>query len=128
MLQAPSTRKETDMMPIGKQPCLKYQTTVTFFIETLNEGSRNLVARYDDYKPKARDETYPPDLPRNEAGYYQFKAGIPNDWTEQDVLHFLSMGNDQGDYPLWEIPARYYGRPILSWPWNWRDASIPSAR
>jgi hypothetical protein len=106
--------------------CKHYQTPVTFFIETSSDGSRKLIARYAEYTrstilkmgPGAKEgETYLPDLPKSKEGNYDFAAAIPADWTEDDVLRFLSIGEMfETYYPVWEMPARRKGEPVLSWP------------
>lgn len=61
-------------------------------------GLRNLVVVYD------------------QGGYdgaKEFAAGIPKDWTDEQVLDFILWDHPDTRYPVWEIPARVHGRPML---------------
>jgi hypothetical protein len=112
--------EQRDLKPIGQQWCQQYMTNVSLFIEPPNspgprKGSsvRHLIARYEE---GARH-----DLPMID-GQAEFAAGIPDEWSDDDVVKFISMGNSKGHYPIWEIPARVYASPILTWPDKWSAA------
>src|SRR3974377_867356 len=76
----------------------QYKTDAKFFIEDPHpSGKRHLVAQYE------------------KAGLGEFSAGIPDDWSEVDVIALLlwPMKNPRAPYPAWEVPARAFGRPEL---------------
>ena len=85
---------------LGIQFCPQYHTEVEFFIETSPEAGRALVARYQDGGAE--------DLPIIE-GRREFRAGIPDAWTEDQLMHFLALNQ----WPSWELPARASGSPDL---------------
>jgi hypothetical protein len=66
----------------GTQFCPQYHTDVEFFIETSSETGRALIARYQDGGAE--------DLPIVE-GRREFRAGIPDAWSEDDLMRFLAL-------------------------------------
>ena len=86
------TRK---LRPIASAYCAQYKTDAEFFIEDEHpSGLRQLVVQYE--------------------GRPEFAAAIPDDWTEQDISDFLLRALDAvGTCPLWEVPERLYGSPVL---------------
>jgi hypothetical protein len=82
------------------QLCPQYNTEVKFFMETSLETGRTLIARYEIGGPD--------DLPIVE-GKREFKAGIPDAWSEDYLLRFLALNQ----WPSWELPARAAGSPSL---------------
>jgi hypothetical protein len=80
--------------------CPQYNTNVTLFIEPPTSSVWHLVAQYEKGGYEGRPE---------------FAAGIPDDWTFQDVLRFIDIVGSKM-YPRWEIPARVYGSAMLLWP------------
>jgi hypothetical protein len=82
------------------QFCPQYHTEVEFFIETSPETGRTLVACYEAGGAE--------DLPIVE-GRREFRAGIPDAWSEDQVLRFLALNK----WPSWELPARAGGSPNL---------------
>jgi hypothetical protein len=68
-------KKERKLLSLGTQWCPQYMTNVTLYIEQKATG-RNLVAQYEEGSYKDLRE---------------FAAGIPSDWTEQDVRRLISM-------------------------------------
>jgi hypothetical protein len=85
---------------LGPQFCPQYNTNVDFFIETSPETGRTLVARYEAGGAN--------DLPIVE-GKREFRAGIPDAWSEDQLLSFLASNR----WPSWELPARVGGSPDL---------------
>jgi hypothetical protein len=85
---------------LGTQFCPQYHTDVEFFIETSNETGRTLVARY---------QTGGDDDLRIIDGKREFRAGIPDAWTEDQLMRFLALNQ----WPSWELPARAGGSPHL---------------
>ncbi|HEX3505804.1 MAG TPA: hypothetical protein VHU22_20680 [Xanthobacteraceae bacterium] len=86
---------------IAETYCKQYGTNATFFIdERQPAGRRLLIVKYE----KGGFE-----------GKKEFIAGIPDEWTEQEVLNFLlwPMKHPEAPYPAWEIPARAHGSPKL---------------
>jgi hypothetical protein len=82
------------------QPCPQYDTQVEFLMETSVEAGRTLVARYATGGPG--------DLPIV-AGKREFRAGIPDAWSEDFLLSFLALNR----WPSWELPARAAGSSNL---------------
>ena len=82
------------------QFCPQYHTDVEFFIETSSETGRTLVARYQDGGSE--------DLPIVE-GRREFRAGIPDAWSEDDLMRFLALNQ----WPSWELPTRAGASPDL---------------
>jgi hypothetical protein len=92
---------EPKLNPIGELFCRQYSTVAKCYVEPANapgprQGSkvRHLIVRYGDNRP-------------------EFATGIPDDWTEEDVMRLLMSPNPSSPYPVWEIPARTYGRSML---------------
>jgi len=89
---------------IASLHCCEYQTDAECFIEdALPWGRRRLVVRYDN---------------GGCAGRREFVAGIPDDWSEQDVMDLLlsPMKDPSAPYPSWEVPVRAFGSPkLLRW-------------
>jgi hypothetical protein len=86
---------------IASLRCSEYQTGAKCFIDdALPSGRRRLVVHYDN---------------GGYAGRREFTAGIPDDWSEQDVMDLLlsPMKHPGSPYPSWEVPARAFGRPKL---------------
>ena len=106
---------------LGTQFCPQYHTEVEFFIETSPETGRALVARYQDGGaedlPIAQhrwgfaeaEVTSPPDEVDGQLFDNEFRAGIPDAWTEDQLMHFLALNQ----WPSWELPARASGSPDL---------------
>jgi hypothetical protein len=86
--------------PFGTQFCPQYHTDVEFFIETSSETGRALIARYQDGGSE--------DLPIVE-GRREFRAGIPDAWSEDDLMRFLALNQ----WPSWELPTRAGASPDL---------------
>jgi hypothetical protein len=82
------------------QFCPQYNTEVEFFIETSPESGRTLIARYMIGGPE--------DL-RVVEGRREFRAGIPDAWSEDKLLRFLALNQ----WPSWELPSRAGGSPNL---------------
>ena len=80
---------------VDTRNCPQYKTEAKLFIEDEHpSGLRQLVVQYE--------------------GRPEFAAAIPDDWTEQDISDFLLRALDAvGTCPLWEVPARLYGSPVL---------------
>ena len=89
---------------IGSTYCAHYDTEAKFFLEDEHpSGLRQLVVQYE--------------------GRPEFAAAIPDDWTEQDISDFLLRALDAvGTCPLWEVPERLYGSPVL---FRWWAAERP---
>jgi hypothetical protein len=80
---------------IHAQFCDQYQTNAVFFIEPSGDGKvRNLAVYYENDRPA-------------------FRVVIPNDWSEDKVIRFLSSNRSDGPYPVWEIAARTAGNQLL---------------
>jgi hypothetical protein len=76
----------------------QYKTDAKLFIEDPHpSGKRHLVAQYKN------------------AAHAEFSSGIPDDWSEVDVIDLLlwPMKNSRAPYPAWEVPARAFGSPVL---------------
>jgi hypothetical protein len=82
------------------QFCPQYNTQVEFFIETSLEAGRTLIARY---------ETGGAEDLRIVEGRREFRAGIPDAWSEDQLIHFLALNQ----WPSWELPSRAGGSPDL---------------
>jgi hypothetical protein len=86
--------------------CKRYQTDAKFYIdETHPSGYRHLVVIYE------------------KGGYrgdQKFTAGIPEDWTDQDVQNLIlwTMKDPKAPYPAWEVPARVFASPMLFQWWK----------
>ena len=85
--------------PLSSQFCPQYNTQVEFFVDTSPE-TRTLIARYEIGGPD--------DLPIVE-GKREFRAGIPDAWSEDYLLRFLALNQ----WPSWELPARVGACPHL---------------
>jgi len=92
--------EKRNLKQIGKQWCQQYMSEVTLFIEPQAPSGRRLVAQYEEGSYK--------DAP-------EFAAGIPDDWTEKDILRFIDLPGSK-KFPAWEIPARVHGSAVLMWP------------
>ena len=95
------TNEERKLELIGELFCKQYNTIAKCYIEpagTLGPRAgpkgRSLIVQYGDNRP-------------------EFAAGIPDDWTEADVMRLLLSPIPLSPYPVWEIPARAYGNPTL---------------
>jgi hypothetical protein len=82
------------------QFCSQYNTQVEFFIETSPETGRTLIARY---------ETGGSEDLRIVEGRREFRAGVPDAWSEDQLLRFLALNR----WPSWELPSRAGGSPDL---------------
>jgi hypothetical protein len=82
------------------QFCPQYNTQVEFLMETSLEAGRTLIARCEIGGPD--------DLPMVD-GRREFRAGIPDAWSEDFLLRFLALNQ----WPSWELPARAAGSPSL---------------
>jgi hypothetical protein len=95
--------------PIGAVFCDQYQCEAEFYIdEAHSSGQRHLIVRYEEgYSGRT-------DLPIMN-GSPQFAAGIPDDWSEQDVTNLVlyPMKSPDAPYPAWEVAARAYGSATL---------------
>jgi hypothetical protein len=80
---------------LGRLYCAQYETMATFYVEPAKDQAslRHLVVHY-------------------EAGRSPFRAGIPNSWSEDDVVD-NAMVVDNGTCPAWEQAARMLGSPTL---------------
>ena len=85
----------SNMKCLGNRYCSQYQTTATFFVEPVKDrGSlRHLEVHYEN-------------------GRKPFRAGIPNSWSDADLVRHV-MIEDDGTYPAWEQAARMLGCPTL---------------
>jgi hypothetical protein len=105
-------RDASSLKPIGSAHCPQYNTEAKFYIDAAHKsGHRHLVVHY-------------------EKGGYQgapeFVAGIPDDWSEENVIDLLlSPMKSQDAYPAWEVPARAYGSEIL---FRWWAGEKPKER
>jgi len=93
-------RDVSNLKPIGSAHCKQYNTQAKFYIEVAPAGQRHLVVHYE------------------KGGYHgvpEFVAGIPEDWTEQNVIDLIMwpMKEREAPYPPWEVSARAYGSPAL---------------
>jgi len=89
--------------------CKQYNSDARFFIDEAHpSGQPHLIVQYGDGYG-GRD-----DLPIVD-GHPQFAAGIPKDWTEQDVMDLIlwPMKSPAAPYPAWEVPARVHGSSEL---------------
>jgi hypothetical protein len=89
-----------------------YGCEAHFFIEHLEPG-RNLVVQYGPGYTG-------PHLPVAKNGRPEFKAGIPEDWTEKEVTELvltpplkIKETEHLKNYPVWEAGARYFGLHYL---------------
>src|SRR5258708_26252614 len=81
--------------------CTQYQSEAKFYIDEAHaSGLRHLVVAYEK---------------GGYAGHPNFAAGIPDKWSEQDLLDLIlwPMKDPKAPYPAWEVPARAYGSPML---------------
>jgi hypothetical protein len=85
---------------LSSQFCPQYNTEVEFSIETSPEAGRTLIARY---------KIGGPDDLRMVDGKREFRAGIPDAWSEEHLMSFLALNQ----WPSWELPARAGGSPDL---------------
>ena len=85
---------------LTSQFCPQYNTQVEFLIEASLEAGRTLIARYEIGGPD--------DLPMVD-GRREFRAGIPDAWSEDFLLRFLALNQ----WPSWELPARAAGSSSL---------------
>jgi hypothetical protein len=93
-------RDAITLRPIGSAHCSQYDTEAKFYIDEAVSGRRDLVVHYE--KGGYRGDS-------------EFVAGIPDDWTEENVTDLLlwPMKSQDAPYPAWEVPARAYGSPML---------------
>jgi hypothetical protein len=101
---------ERKLRSIGSMYCTQYKTNAELFIEDHPSGRRLLFVRYENGGYERKKE---------------FAAGIPDEWTEQEVQDFIMrpMKDRDSSYPAWEVPARAYGRPEL---FRWWEGEKPS--
>jgi hypothetical protein len=94
-------RDVRNLKPIGSAHCTQYNTEAKFYIEAHKSGHRQLVVHYE------KGGGY--------NGALEFAAGIPDDWSEQDVIDliFLPEKHPIVPYPVWEVPARAYASATL---------------
>ena len=75
-------RRELDAMSnlkcLGSMFCVQYQTKATFYVEPAKDhGSvRHLEVHYENGRPP-------------------FRAGIPDDWSEADVMRHVMVEDDE---------------------------------
>jgi hypothetical protein len=89
------------LKPIGTAHCAQYETEAKFYIDAAHDyGQRHLVVHYEKGGYKGAPE---------------FAAGIPDGWSEQDVIDMILLPTTHplAPYPAWEVPARAYGSPTL---------------
>jgi hypothetical protein len=88
-----------NLKPIGSAPCTQYKTEAKFYIAHESE-KRHLVVHYE----KGGFDGAP-----------EFAAGIPDDWSEQDVIDLILLPEEHPmvPYPAWEVPARAYASATL---------------
>jgi hypothetical protein len=80
---------------VHAQFCDQYQTNAVFFVERSADGkARNLAVYYANDRPA-------------------FRALIPDDWSEDKVISFLSSNTPAGLYPVWESAVRTAGSHML---------------
>ena|SRR5438093_1567325 len=97
------------LKPIGSAHCTQYKTEAKFYIDEAHlSGERLLVVQYGEGYSGRND------LPIID-GHRQFEAGIPDDWSEQDVQDLIlwPMKDPAAPYPAWEVPARAHASPTL---------------
>jgi hypothetical protein len=101
---------------IGSMFCKQYQCRAEFYLEPPHSGEprpatgtgvRHLIVRYGD------GYTGPDDRPLVEGGRREFAIGVPDDWTEEKLLDFLTQPPREGSFPKWEAPTRGYGLNML---------------
>ena len=98
--------EEATMRPFGSIRCEQYQTKAEFFIKD-GGGFRHLISQIRE---------------RREA---EFLAGIPNNWTDEDIRELVTVPMNSDDpYPAWEMPARVYGSPVLLRWWKGRKEQV----
>jgi hypothetical protein len=85
---------------LTSQFCPQYNTQVEFLMETSLDVGRTLIARYEIGGPD--------DLPMVD-GRREFRAGIPDAWSEDFLMRFLALNQ----WPSWELPARAAASPSL---------------
>jgi hypothetical protein len=89
-----STIEERRLKPLASVHCSHYGTRANFFVAAVGAGfdERTLFVRY-------------------ESGA-EFLVGISDDWSEEKVL-LLIRTPWHGEYPVWEMPFRRFGSPML---------------
>jgi hypothetical protein len=91
-------RDVSKLKHIGSSFCKPYQSDAKFYIDEAHaSGSRHLVVVYQA------------------GGRADFLAGIPDEWTEQQVQDLIlwPMKDPSAAYPPWEVPARVFGSSML---------------
>ena len=80
---------------------MHYKTEAKFYIdETHSSGIRHLVVIYAS---------------GGYGGNPEFITGIPNSWTDDDVINLILKDRAETRYPVWEMPARAFGSTMLDW-------------
>ena len=103
-------RDASTLKPIGSAHCPQYKTEAKFYIDAAHKpGHRHLVVHYEK---------------GGHDGAPEFVAGIPDDWSEENVIDLLlwPMKDPDAPYPPWEVPARAYGSEML---FRWWAAERP---
>jgi hypothetical protein len=99
VLERITMRDVSKMKLLCSSFCKQYGSEAKFYIDEANpSGFRHLVVIYEK---------------GGYGGAREFAAGIPKDWTDQDVLDFILWDHPDTRYPAWEIPARAHGSPML---------------
>ena len=103
-----------DLRLIAALRCAPYKCDARIYIQdNHSSGCRLLVAQYGPgYIGR--------DLPIADNGCPEFRAGIPYDMNEQEILDKLLPMDRDAPYPKWEVPMRVYGSPMLFRWWQGR--------
>ena len=93
-------RDASTLRPIGSTHCPQYNTEAKFYIDAAHSGKRHLVVHYEK---------------GGHDGAPEFVAGIPDDWSEENVIDLIlqQMKDADAQYPAWEVAARAYGSGTL---------------
>jgi hypothetical protein len=79
--------------------CRQYNTEAKFYVdEADSSGIRHLVVIY---------------AAGGYGGEPEFASGIPNLWTDDDIIDLILRDRAEMKYPVWETPAREFGSPML---------------
>jgi hypothetical protein len=108
--------RDQNLQFIGSMFCKQYQCQAEFYLEPPHSGEprpatgtgvRHLIVRYGD------GYTGPGDRPLVEGERREFAIGVPDDWTKEQLLDFLTLSLGEGSFPKWEAPTRGYGLSML---------------
>jgi hypothetical protein len=79
--------------------CKQYQSEAMFYVdEAYLSGARRLVVVYEK---------------GGFDGAREFAVGIPQGWTDRDIIDLILWDRPNTQYPVWEVSARAYGSPML---------------